>query len=430
MRIVQKKVSFKKLVVLITVLSVFFGTAWFSIDIGFAHISIHRIFVPIMMLICAQATLSNYNKTGKLLGTCRTNRYSLCFMLFWLGYAVLSCTWTPDINNGIRNVFFIFCGIISIFTFSFILKSFDDIYYCLFVIMFAVFIHSIIGWYEIFMGKYLFFVPQTEYIALINRPISSMTSENEFAMCILVGIFATYVIVKNIKSKLYALLAYAILLEESLILFVSFSRANIYGLILSFLILNIIDLKHFTRKVFMFLASLVILSIIVSIFMPNLVTFLNPQYFIDQMVIRITEGGNSDNIRKNLILNGLLFLLPTLGMGTGIGGIESYMASNGVYETYGITNIHNWWMEILVGSGIFIFAGYIIFYIKLCRDNYSRYKSKNTTSLERSTAFAFLGFMIAFIIASISSSSNMGNEILWVFWAIIIAFQGIKKQSQ
>lgn len=164
--------------------------------------------------------------------------------------------------------------------------------------------------------------------------------------------------------------------------------------------------------------------------MPNLVTFLNPQYFIDQMVIRITEGENSDNIRKNLILNGLLFLLPTLGMGTGIGGIESYMASNWVYETYGITNIHNWWMEILVGSGIFIFAGYIIFYIKLCRDNYSRYKSKNTTSLERSTAFAFLGFMIAFIIASISSSSNMGNEMLWVFWAIIIAFQGIKKQSQ
>jgi len=108
MRIIQKKVSFKKLVVLITVLSVFFGTAWFSIDIGFAHISIYRILIPIMMLICAQATLSNYNRTGKLLGTCQANRYSLCFMLFWLGYAVISCTWTPDINNGIRNVFFYF----------------------------------------------------------------------------------------------------------------------------------------------------------------------------------------------------------------------------------------------------------------------------------------------------------------------------------
>ena len=48
----------------------------------------------------------------------------------------------------------------------------------------------------------------------------------------------------------------------------------------------------------------------------------------------------------------------------------------------------------------------------------------STKAFIRNTSLGFFGFMIAYIMGSASSSSNMDTEWLWIVWAVIIAFTG------
>lgn len=133
------------------------------------------------------------------------------------------------------------------------------------------------------------------------------------------------------------------------------------------------------------------------------------------------QSGGSDFIRINLIKNGMIFLKQSFFMGVGVGNIEYYMALYPKYYTGGITNIHNWWIEILVSSGVVVFIGYIAMYIQ----NMILLGMIPKISKDKDTIFianSFLGFMIAFIIASMSASSNITSEWLWVFWGLIFAF--------
>jgi len=76
----------------------------------------------------------------------------------------------------------------------------------------------------------------------------------------------------------------------------------------------------------------------------------------------------------NLIRNGLVFLSSTFGFGVGAGNIEYWMEHNPVYNTSSITNMHNWWIEILVAYGVIIFILYIVFFAKLFMNFYRKYK--------------------------------------------------------
>ena len=146
------------------------------------------------------------------------------------------------------------------------------------------------------------------------------------------------------------------------------------------------------------------------------------------LTIDLSADKGSDFVRLNLIKNGFIFLYRTCGFGTGAGNIEHWMSNYGVYYTSDILNMHNWWMEILVSFGVFIFALYLIFYIKLIIDMLHKYKINNN-KMNKTLSISFISCMAAYVIGSISASSNISAEWLWVFWAISIAYQGINSAS-
>ena len=127
--------------------------------------------------------------------------------------------------------------------------------------------------------------------------------------------------------------------------------------------------------------------------------------------------------RLNLIKNGFIFLFETCGFGTGAGNIEFWMANYGVHYTGEIENIHNWWMEILTGYGIIIFIMYIVFYVKLFLSAYKKFKTSED-KVDISISLGILCCMAGYVVGSMSSSSNISSEWLWVFWGIAIAYQG------
>jgi len=140
-------------------------------------------------------------------------------------------------------------------------------------------------------------------------------------------------------------------------------------------------------------------------------------------------GEGSVAIRINLAWNGLAFLYRTVGFGVGVGNAEYWMANHAFYDTAGILNPHNWWLEILINYGIFIFAGYLIFFISLVRQPWRIWK-RTDQSGNRIIPGALLVALVGFSVASIGSSSIMALTPQWLLFAFALAFLNWWRRSQ
>jgi teichuronic acid biosynthesis protein TuaE len=138
-------------------------------------------------------------------------------------------------------------------------------------------------------------------------------------------------------------------------------------------------------------------------------------------------SGGGDNIRVNLIKQGLVILKDKFFLGTGLGNIEYNIAQKGVKDTFGIVNIHNWWVEILVSSGIIIFLLYVYIYFRNIPLLYRGTKNHNCTL--SCLSYCFLGFSIAFIIASMGPSSCIGIEWMWPAIALVMTYTNLTSGS-
>ena len=62
----------------------------------------------------------------------------------------------------------------------------------------------------------------------------------------------------------------------------------------------------------------------------------------------------------------------------------------------------------------------------LCK-TFCKFLRKYKFSKDKVDRFMSLGimcFMVGFVIGSMSSSSNIGSQWLWVFWGVAVAYQG------
>lgn len=411
-----------KALIYLTVVSSYVSATVFSINLGFMQISLFRILVLFLPVACFSKLVFNYQIHGYLFSPDRKNNYSVLFMLFWLFYSLLSILWSPSVGEALRHSYFIACGVISIITFYLIIDDVKDIYYCLFASTLMIFIHGIIGWREIFTGNYVEETERTIAYTIQMLPVSTMFNVNDYATSMAIGVFTAFAVWKTTPSKTISIFAFFVMVSSALIVIWSRSRANIYGFALAVLVLLLLSGKKIFKNITLILILSFTLLFISDLFFPWIT-----ELFTDSVLTGITginlEDG-SDYTRMNLIKNGLHFLPQNLFLGTGAGGIEHWMSSEWIYDTGGITNIHNWWMEILAGYGIFVFLGYLFFFGKLCFDMYKIYRTSNNVK-EVYISLAMIGALVSFIIGSVSSSSNMSSYSIWIFFAIAVAFQGI-----
>ena len=113
------------------------------------------------------------------------------------------------------------------------------------------------------------------------------------------------------------------------------------------------------------------------------------------LIAGIEQPGASVYVRINLIRNSFIFLWQHLGLGVGAGNVEYHMAHFQIYNTYGILNVHNWWVEILANYGILIFVGFVAFYLGLFAKLYKAY-SKLTNTSEKMICEALLVGLVVF----------------------------------
>ena len=411
----------KKLVLLI-VASSLVAADFISINLGFMELSLFRISLMLLAII----TIFNYIKLNKkfALNNLSIQSKIIRFYLLWLFYAILSLGWVKDYDSWLRAVFYITVGFLCIWTFSVYLKEKKDFSKVFLVFFIMLVIHNIIGLSEILTGVYRFAdmtridrYGQYGYNALARTPVSMFGNTNDFATVITLGIFITYIVFVNTNSKILKSLSIFNIISSIYLLVRTGSRANMLGLAIGILVL--IYLSYY-RKI-------TVKSILLMFAVPLLI--FNP-FVLDKILAFASvnlnfnfAGTGSDGVRVGLIKNGLLFLKETIGFGVGAGNIEFWMDNYKAYYTGAIRNMHNWWMEVLVGYGVFIFMGYIWTYLKMFKVFYKTY-IKSDDKFIRTTSLGLISLMSAFVVSAISSSSNMGTSWMWMLWGVVIAFVG------
>jgi len=407
--------------------SSFIAADLISINIKIMELSLFRIS---LIIIAIYMILESFKSNIKISFKFKNNQDIIKkFYFIWLVYSLFSIGWVKDYYSWLRAVFFIGSGFFCITILSRYLKNEKDFMNVFRIIFIMVVLHNLIGWGELLTGNYKFadLTRFDRYNQFANNPsvripISMFGNPNDYATFLVIGAFISYMVFLNSNSKISKVSCILTIISSILLLFRTNSRANILGLVLGLLVFILFKYLGEVSIKKIFIAFVIPIFSILNIHkLSNMV-----QLFTNKVRIDFTTG--SDFIKLNLIRNGLYFLKETIGFGTGAGNIEYWMETRRVFPVGKIRNMHNWWMEILVGYGMIIFIGYIFVYYKKFKVLYHSYKNIDNKFI-KNTSIGLLSIMGSFVVSSISSSSLLPSQWLWVFWGVVIAYIGyIEKQ--
>lgn len=402
---------------LFLIFTAFMGSRLVQIGFGDYNITPYRLACAIGLLLIP------FNRK-----TIKSNKliYSYyVFLIFWILYSFfLLVIATPDKKGFLENLFFLLCGTITTYYIAVYVRDWKMMKKCFLTIEIAAIVPYIFAFYEIFVGTYLFVSSSNQdYYSLesadlsslgLRVPISTFSNPNDFSFMIIVVLVASFLLYKISKTKKKYLHLFVVWVSLFLILAAQ-SRA---GVISVFIFWGVYMLNRFSilssSKKKLYLAMI-----------PLLVGGIYWIYWVYQDIIEplLLFGEHSDTIRENLIRSGWVYLKSSYYLGVGLGNIEYYVLNRPLFYTGEILNIHNWWMEILVSSGVIVFLWYVMLYLKLINRTYKGIKKVNGFEIKLLYISSF-SYLIMFIIDSMSSSSLVRTECAWVIMAIMFLVPG------
>ncbi|EMI09522.1 O-antigen ligase family protein [Anoxybacillus gonensis] len=420
-----KHYSFLEKLLSITLLTSFFGAGLFSYNIGPITLFPFRIFLFLFLFIVV---------VGLLKGTFTLKEKVyvqpiIWFFFLWFLYALISISWSPAVDEGIKEIFYLFTGVSIVI---FVVVTYDHVrnyveFYWIWIIMSAVLI--IIGAINHFWGYHL---PISRiYTAPITQkyiPTAVFVNENDYASFLAISFFflissihrSSYVPVKILGTAFAFLAAY--------LLFVTSSRANYLAVMIGLFFWFLLFLNKKEKVKFLFSGTIFLGFILFFLFEKIEKIFSLLMLQISTLLTETKVAEASVDIRMNLIKNAMHFIANTFGFGVGAGNVEYYMKNHGIYNTFSDYNMHNWWMEIFVQYGFFIFACYVIIFLYLIVEIYKIYLRTQKSEVEKICEALFCG-LLAFPLASISPNSFMALTYNWVFIAFAVGFVNVYKKS-
>lgn len=426
----------EKILYFIVVITSFFGPAFFLIDLGPFALFPFRIFVIILWTLFLLRSFLSPNSYLNI----KRSKYELAFYLFWVLYAIISLQWALSKTDAIRHIVFLFFGF-SLILFS--VKYITDISLLkrLYNIWFIAYLTLIlIGYWEHLTGNHLSvsgynhntLAEDYSYVKIIRVlycPTGVFRNPNDYATFLVLSIPFSFGFLKYSKNYLIRILSLFSIISSIYFLIITSSRANIIAFLveISFFLLVISNLK---QKVKIFSIVLVMLSVVISLFPEFITTHITNIVYDFSFLSDFFDNNSlgSSGIRRNLIKNCLDFVYRTWGFGVGAGNAEYWITNFSKFNTNGILNPHNWWIEIMTNYGIFIFVGYFFYYFIIFYNIYiNRKKSDNKNICMISDAL--LTSLIGFPIASVSSSSIISMKPQWLLFAFAIALINLRKNN-
>ena len=398
-----------------------------AFPVGPIHIFPYRVLLPLMWLFfLGEVAL----RSGKITITyVKGVRAYLRFLLIWLTYAFFTIVWALDKIAAIREIIFLFMGVSIIFFVVYFLSDEAGLWnlYKLWILLLIILLP--VALWEISTGNHLRASGLYEYqprkaldIYAKFMPSTVFRNPNDFATFLTLSIPFVFTWMRYAKKTIMRIAALGVLFITLYVLLMTYSRTNYIAIILefAFFFLIILRIKDKAR----FAVSLGFLGLFFVAVKPGIIERVLG-LFVGQMTSLTSPYSlysGSVFVRVNLIRNSLVFLLKTCGFGVGAGNAEYWMEHFSVYNTQGILNVHNWWIEIMVNFGLWIFVGYILFYMGLVRNIYRAYRLSCNNLHDRIICETLLLSLIGFFAASISSSSIMTLRPQWFLFAFALAF--------
>jgi len=407
------------------------GSAVGVFSVGPIHIFPYRILISLLWLFFVGEVAVKYGKICA--AYIRGVKTYLLFLVFWLFYAIFSVLWALDRMAAVKQIVFLFMGVSVIFFVVYFLRNEKDLWDLYRIWLFVVVVLLPIGLWEVWTGKHLkvsnLYGYQPESIVRqykVFMPSTVFYNPNDFAFFLVLSIPFVFMWIKYTKKKPLQIIGGILLLIMIYLLLMTYSRASYIAIILElvFFFVFLLKFKHKIR----FITAIVGGSLpVIVLYYQQIKQFVD--LFIEQIFsltskYSLTTG--SVFVRINLIKNALFFLWKTAGFGVGAGNVEYWMRNFSLYNTRGILNLHNWWIEILTNYGVVIFVGYVIFYLSLLRGLYKIYINEREADI-RMISGALLLSLVGFSIASISSSSIMSLRPQWFLFAFALAFVNYEK---
>lgn len=410
---------------IILVSSVFLGSNLIAVTLPVGQISIYRIF-SLLVIPMVIFFLIKDRKAFKI----HRNSYAtgmVTVYLFWWVWALCSVLWAISLGSWLQAMILLTLGISSIVGIFLWTRDFVQWRTLIKAVWVMMTFLSIWGLFEITTNIYLLadLGKLDKYSTFVTQPwtripITYLANQNDYATLLLAALPINLILMNTTKYSLKKLLTLLCMLLSTFLIFQSGSRMSLLMALAFYGIYVLLGVRwDFTRKQVLTTGSIVLaLALLAFAFVPpirGMVTDLI--YILPRPVISGDVG------RMNMWRNGLMYLGKTFGLGVGAGNIEVWMEIFGPLPTNNIFNIHNWWLEILVGYGAFIFIAYVLGYALMIYRLFNLKKFVNR--MHQKIMNALITFLLVFIGASITSANNMLIEWHWVFFGLIIAYIGI-----
>jgi teichuronic acid biosynthesis protein TuaE len=354
----------------------------------------------------------------------------LLFLVFWVAWTLVSLIWAADKTAGLRySIFLVMMVSLSAGT----VLAVDNVkaLRIVLLLLLAVLGASLgIGLLEILTD---FRLPTSGLVGRPERYQWAVTSffhnQNDFATFIALWLPFTLAVPFFTKraylvatSLLYSLLAVLCLLYTG-------SRTNLlaYAVFVPTLLL-VVAFKRGTSTtrrqwaVGLVLTGLVTCTLLLG--MSGLLPVLSPpaigvqHWRFDTLGDDIAAGTGSGGNRVNLTLGGLAALRDSHFLGVGPGNAEYHLSQMPALTT--VYNLHNWWMEVLVNGGIFVFLGYVVFYAGLLY-GLLRVAVTDQGRLLTFTATSLLAALLGYTFGALSPSSAIHFTPMWIHFGLSLA---------
>lgn len=409
---------------LLTIAAAFFGSTLSHPDLpGFFAFRVlflvHLVWLAILFLAGGLSWRKRFFPAGV--------KLYMVFLAFWLAWGWLSLLWAVSKFDALRHIFYLCTGLGVVFFCIYHTRDcryLKGLFYAVFAAMSVV---VLVGLWETVTGNHLpvsmLYGKDSTWIAHI--PSSFFHNPNDLGTLLALYIPVIYGVMRITGNLIFKLGAGACALLGIYLLLASQSRANMLALCCAALGMLVLFSGHFRKHLngYRWIVFPVVLCILL-LFLLVLGGYLQDNKLLEiKPLLGLKNHGalqlNALEPRLKLLVSAVAVFREHPLTGVGAGNAEHYMLQYTRY-THGLTNIHNWWVEVFVNYGAVIGVPYLIFFAGLLMALYRTAVNSADTYARHLSAALFLS-MCAFPLSVTSSSTLAGMTFMWTLFALALA---------
>jgi teichuronic acid biosynthesis protein TuaE len=427
-RITQLKIKFNAIIHLFLISTV--------VGVAISYSKLYLFHVSLVLLISIFIYFKTVNFKIKIPKLPTHLHLIFYFMLIWY---FLSLSWSIKIEYSLVYLFYIMCGLSIVITLIYYARDLET-QNKVFKILAAVFIIEIfLSLLELFTHFRLPVSPFSKYVTYFARePKIDLDDTSDMIAYILQSPTGFEWNPNNLAAAMLIILPFFLLHKKKiiklagsfstlLIIIYTTSRAVLIATVfMAFAYLFFLNKKRLILSVVVIALFSIFISLTIDLLSkwenphvqdimaiyPAVVAFVDPSY-------SYKESSDSIGIRQQLILNGLKALRNTYFWGVGGGcsiAIEDKYGGLGHYERM---PMHNFWVEMLVDSGILFFVSFIGWYLYIIVKLYLIGIYTNHSQYKYYSQSLFLS-MSSFVFGAISPSSTIYLLPMWLLFGFAI----------